>query len=191
MARIPLINKPDGLDERQREVLGAILSGPRGKIEGPLMAALHNPELADKWQQLGAALRYRTSLPPRLSEIAILVTARAWDCQLEWHIHARIAAEAGVEAAISEAIRLGRRPEGADAEALEIFDYVHELQRDKRVSQQPYDKVLARWGVKGTVELTALSGYYSMVAMTLNAHEFPLPGSVFPPLPTLSNRPPT
>ncbi len=182
MPRIPLINKLDGLDARQQEVLGAILAGPRGKIEGPLMAALHNPELADKWQQLGAALRYNTSLPPRLSEIAILVTARAWDCQLEWHIHEKIAREAGVEPALVEAIRHGKRPEGADADALAIHDFVRELQADKRVSQPAYDKVLARWGVKGTVELTALSGYYSMVAMTLNAHEFPMPGGAAPPL---------
>ena len=182
MARIPLINKLDGLDARQQEVLGAILSGPRGKIEGPLMAALHNPELADKWQQLGAALRYNTSLPPRLSEIAILVTARAWDCQLEWHIHEKIAREAGVEPAIVESIRQGKTPEAADADALAIHDFIRELQADKRVSQPAYDKVLARWGVKGTVELTALSGYYSMVAMTLNAHEFPMPGGAAPPL---------
>lgn len=182
MARIPLINKPDGLNARQREVLGAILSGPRGKIEGPLMAALHNAELADKWQQLGAALRYNTSLPPRLSEIAILVTARAWDCQLEWHIHEKIAREAGVEPEIIEQMRQGKRPEGADADALAIHDFIRELQADKRVSQPAYDKVLERWGVKGTVELTALSGYYSMVAMTLNAHEFPMPGEASPSL---------
>ena len=182
MPRIPLINKPDGLSPRQQEVLGAILSGPRGKIEGPLMAALHNPELAEKWQQLGAALRYDTCLPKRLSEMAILVTARAWNCQLEWAIHARIAAEQGVEVFIIDAIRQGRRPDGADAEALTIHDFVHELQRDKVVSQPTYTGVLDRWGVRGVVDLTALSGYYTMVAMTLNAHEFPVPGATEPPL---------
>jgi 4-carboxymuconolactone decarboxylase len=182
MARIPLINKPDGLTPDQQRVLSAVVSGPRGKIEGPLMAALHNAELADKWQQLGAVLRYSTCLPSRLSELAILVTARAWDAQLEWHIHERIARERGLEPAVIEAIRHGRRPDAADAQALEIHDFVHELQHDKRVSQPTYDKVLARWGVNGVVELTALSGYYSMVAMTLNAHEFPLPDGAAPPL---------
>lgn len=180
MARIPLINTPDGLSPEQSRVLASVVSGPRGKIQGPLMAALHNPDLADKWQQLGAMLRYKTCLPPRLSELAILVTARAWDAQLEWHIHEKIARETGVEAAVVEAIRAGHRPDGADAEALEVYDFVHELHATKRVSQAIYDKVLARWGVNGVVELTALTGYYSMVAMTLNAHEFPLPDDASP-----------
>ena len=185
MPRIPLINSPDGLSPDQQRVLAAVVSGPRGKIQGPLMAALHNAELADKWQQLGAVLRYKTCLPARLSELAIIATARAWDCQLEWSIHETIAREAGVEAAIVDAVRAGMRPDGADAEALEIFDFVTELQRTKRVSQPVYDKVLARWGVNGVVDLTALTGYYSMVAMTLNAHEFPVPDSAATPLPAL------
>jgi 4-carboxymuconolactone decarboxylase len=155
------------------------------------MAALHNAELADKWQQLGATLRYKTCLPPRLSELAIITTARAWDCQLEWHIHEKIAREAGVETAIVDAIRAGHRPDGADAQALEIFDFVTELQRTKRVPQPAYDKVLARWGVNGVVELTALTGYYSMVAMTLNAHEFPLPDGASAPLAVLPTDPRT
>ncbi len=188
MARIPLIDKPDGLSPEQQRVLASVVSGPRGRIQGPLMAALHNPALAEKWSELGAMLRYTTCLPPRLSELAILVTARAWDAQLEWHIHERIAREAGVDAVIVEAIRNGKRPADADAEALEIHDYVAELQSTKRVSQAVYDKVLARWGVNGVVELTALTGYYSMVAMTLNAHEFPLPGGAPEPLQPLTQQ---
>lgn len=191
MARIPLIDKPEGLSPEQQRVLAAVVSGPRGRIQGPLMAALHNAELADKWQQLGAILRYKTCLPPRLSELAILVTARAWDAELEWHIHARIAGEAGVDGAIIEAIRQGRRPDGADADAdaLEIHDFVAELQATRRVSQPIYDKVLARWGIAGVVELTALTGYYSMVAMTLNAHDFPLPDGAPPQLVPLGRGP--
>lgn len=186
MPRIPLINSPEGLSLDQQRVLASVVSGPRGRIQGPLMAALHNPALAEKWSELGAMLRYTTCLPPRLSELAILVTARAWDAQLEWHIHERIAREAGVDAATIEAIRMGRRPDGADVEALEIHDFVAELQRSRRVSQPVYDKVLARWGVNGVVELTALTGYYSMVAMTLNAHEFPLPDGAPEPLKPLA-----
>lgn len=182
MPRIPLINSPDGLSSRQKEVLASVVSGPRGKIQGPLMAALHNPELAERWSQLGAALRYGTCLPPRLSELAILVTARAWTCQLEWYIHEKIARDTGLEPAIIEAVCTGMRPDRADAEALEIRDFVHELQARKQVSDATYAKVLGRWGVNGVVELTALSGYYSMVAMTLNAHEFSLPDGAAPPL---------
>ena len=189
MPRIPLINSPEGLSPDQQRVLAAVVSGPRGKIQGPLMAALHNPRLADKWQQLGAVLRYDTCLPPRLSEVAIITTARAWDCQLEWHIHEKIARDAGVEDEIVDAIRAGIRPHRADAAVLEIFDFVTELQRTKRVSQPTYDRVSTRWGTNGVVDLTALTGYYSMVAMTLNAHEFPVPddnATPLAPLPSVS-----
>ena len=186
MARIPLLTSRAQLSAQQLKVFEAVVAGPRGKVQGPLMAALHNPDLADKWQQLGAALRYHTSLPPRLSELAILVTARAWTCQLEWFIHEPIARDAGVEPATIAAIKAGEMPRAIDDEARAIHDFVHELQADTQVSDATYAKVLARWGVTGVVELTALTGYYSMVAMTLNAHQFPLPDGVATPLAPLS-----
>ena len=87
MPRIPLPT-PDVMTPEQRKVYDSIVKGPRGTLVGPLRAALHRPELADKWQQFGELLRYRTSLPPEISEIAILVTARRWLSQVEWHMHA-------------------------------------------------------------------------------------------------------
>lgn len=182
MPRIPLLNSPEQLTPEQRRVHAAIVSGPRGRLQGPLMAALHNPDLADAWQRFGAILRYKTSLPLKLSEVAILVTARAWSCQLEWFLHAGFARDAGVDAAVIEAIRLDQRPVFADADTLAIHDFCRELQADRHVSAPTYARVLDRWGTTGTVELTALSGYYAMVAATLNAHEFPLPDGVAPPL---------
>lgn len=181
MARIPLVTR-DSLTPEQQRVYEAVVSGPRGTVQGPLLAALHRPELADKWQQLGEILRYRTVFPPRLSEVAILVTARHWNCELEWHIHAKAAREAGLGAAVIEDLRLGRRPDGADKDVLAIYDYCAELHETKRVSEAVYRRVLERWDVVGVVELTALVGYYSLVAMTLNAHEFPLPEGVAPAL---------
>jgi 4-carboxymuconolactone decarboxylase len=181
LPRIPLVD-PAAMTAEQRRVYEAVVSGPRGELRGPLRAALHRPELADKWQQLGEILRYRTSLPPRLSELAILVTARHCNCQLEWYIHEIMAQKAGLEPAIIEDIRSGRWPSDADAEALAIFDYANELNRHKRVDSATYGRVLDRWDVVGVVELTALIGYYTMVAMTLNAHEIPLPDGAAPPL---------
>jgi 4-carboxymuconolactone decarboxylase len=175
LARIPLLSSAEGLSPEQRAVFDAVVAGRRGKVQGPLMAALHKPELADKWQQLGEVLRYRTSLPPRLSELAILVTARAWSCQLEWYLHEGFAREVGLEPAIIDAVRLGQRPDSSDEDVLIVYDYCHELQRDKFVSEPTYQRALQRLKTVGVVELTALSGYYTMVAMTLNAHEFPLP----------------
>jgi 4-carboxymuconolactone decarboxylase len=179
LPRIPLVD-PQALTQEQRRVYDAVMAGPRGELRGPLRAALHRAELADKWQQLGELLRYRTSLPPHLSELAILVTARHCTCQLEWYIHESMARKAGLAGAIIEAIKTGRRPP-ADADALAIHDYADELNRRKTVGEETYARVLDRWGVIGIVELTALIGYYTMVAMTLNAHEIPLPEGATPP----------
>src|SRR5436190_14744346 len=96
VARIPLPS-PETMTPEQRRVYDAIVSGPRKTLVGPLRAALHIPELADKWQQFGELLRYRTSLAPRLSELAILVTAKHCHCQLEWLIHEQMARKAGLE----------------------------------------------------------------------------------------------
>jgi 4-carboxymuconolactone decarboxylase len=179
--RIPLVDV-ETMTAEQRRVYDAVVSGPRGALRGPLRAALHRPELADKWQQLGELLRFRTSLPPQLSELAILVTARYCNCQLEWSIHEAIARKAGLDAAVIEDVRTGRRPSPAEPDALAIFDYADQLNRTKTVDDATYRRVLDRWQVIGVVELTALIGYYTMVAMTLNAHEIPLPDGAVPPL---------
>jgi 4-carboxymuconolactone decarboxylase len=179
--RIPLVTPDQPMTAEQRRVYDAVASGPRGIVQGPLLAALHRPELAEKWQQLGELLRYRTSLPTQLSEVAILVTAQRSRCQLEWHLHEGFAEKAGVPRAVIDEIYAGRRPSAADPEMLAIHDYAAELQERRTVSEATYRRALGYWGVVGVVELTALIGYYTMVAMTLNAHEFPLPEGVEPP----------
>jgi 4-carboxymuconolactone decarboxylase len=179
--RIPLPT-PETMTPEQRKVYDMIVTGPRGTLVGPLRAALHSPELAEKWQQLGELLRFRTSLAPQLSELAILVTARRWSCQVEWYIHARAAAACGLDAAIIETIRNGQSPMIADWEARPIYDYSVELSTHGKVSDKVYGATLAMLGEVGVVELTALIGYYTMVAMTLNAHEIPLPDGAEPPL---------
>jgi 4-carboxymuconolactone decarboxylase len=182
LPRIPLF-PTDTMTAEQHRVHDAVVSGPRGELRGPLRAALYRPELADKWQQFGELLRYRTSLPAKWSELAILVTGRSCHSQLEWHIHAQMAEKAGLPADVIEEIRLGRRPKGLDEEGLAIYDYADELNRRKTVGEATYRRVLARWDAIGVVELTALIGYYTMVAMTLNCHDIPLPDGVAPPLP--------
>ena len=181
MARIPLPT-PETLTPEQRRVYDAVVSGPRGELRGPLRAALHRPELADKWQQLGELLRYRTSLPPRLSELAILVTARHCDCQLEWLIHAEMARKAGLAEPVIENIRTRRPIESIDQAECDIYAYAEELNRNNTVGYETHRRIRERFGTVGVVELTALIGYYTMVAMTLNAHEIPLPDGATPPL---------
>lgn len=177
MPRIPLPTH-DEMTPEQRAVHDRIVSGPRGEIKGPLRAALYNAELADRWQALGALLRYRTSLPPRLSELAILVTARACNAPFEWYAHRIEAEKAGIELEIIEAIRITADPPGLSADDSLVYRYALELNRHRSVSDRTYAAALQRFGAKAVVELTALVGYYTMVAMTLNAHEIPLPPGV-------------
>lgn len=182
MPRITLPS-PDQMDPAQRAVYDRIVSGPRGKIQGPLRAALHNPELADKWQALGALLRYGTGLSPRLSELAILVTGRACQSPFEWYAHRIEAEKVGIEAPIIEALLAQTVPPGLSEDEAVVYHYAVELNRDRSVSDPTYANALARLGERTVVELTALIGYYTMVAMTLNCHEIPLPEGVAPAFP--------
>jgi 4-carboxymuconolactone decarboxylase len=163
------------MNEDQRRVYDDIVRGPRGAVVGPLLAVLHRPDLADRWQKLGELLRYRTSLPARLTELAVLVTARRWNCILEWHIHEPIAVGAGVPRDVVESIRRNERPSFANADDAAIHAFAKELQDNTTVSDRTYAEILERWGIVGVVELTALIGYYTMVAMTLNAHAYEIP----------------
>jgi 4-carboxymuconolactone decarboxylase len=179
--RIPLPTRED-LDEAQRAVWDSVVSGPRGQVIGPLRAAIHNPELARRWSAMGEALRFNTSLPKRLSELAIVVTGRRWSSQVEWWVHARAAAEAGIARAIIEAIRDGHPPVFDAADEALVYSFARELQHDGRVGEATYAAAREAFGVRGVVELTALVGYYTMVSMTLNAHGIPLPDGEAEPL---------
>ncbi|MCR9275603.1 MAG: carboxymuconolactone decarboxylase family protein, partial [Rhodobacteraceae bacterium] len=171
--------EPETMTAAQREVYDQIISGPRRTLVGPLRAALHNPVLADRWQRMGQVLRFETSLPTRLSELAILVTARRWNSRLEWAIHARDADRAGLDPAIAESVRLCQPPGfGDDSEAREIYDFARQIVQTGDVAPDTYTAIVARWGEVGAVELTAVIGYYSLVAMTLNVHRIPLPEGV-------------
>lgn len=181
--RIPLL-APDAMNPAQRKVYDAVVSGPRGAMVGPLRAAIHSPDLAEKWQQFGAVLRYQTTLGARLNELAILITARHFDAQFEWHVHVQAARKAGLPEPIIEALRLAQRPVGMNDDESMIFDYCDQLHRTHFVSDASHRRVRERFGTVGVVELTALIGYYAMVAMTLNAHQLPLPEGVSPPMPT-------
>lgn len=180
MPRIPF-PEVETMTPAQLKVYQDVVNGPRGLMVGPLRAALHNAELADKWQQFGQLLRYQTSLPPRHSELAILVTARAWDCPFEWVQHEPVARSSGLSDDIIEAIRCDRRPAFDRRDDEIIYTYGKELHDRHGISDAVYGEALSLIGTVGVVELTALIGYYTLVAMTLNAHAFDLPaGSADP-----------
>ena len=188
MARISFPS-PETMNAQQRAVYDDIISGPRARLVGPLRAALHNPALADRWQKMGALLRFGTSISTRHSELAILVSARRWNSQLEWYVHAAAAQAAGLPQAVIDAMQVAAPPVFDDASDAAVYEYARQLLQQGMVEEPAYQAVLGLFGEAGTVELTAIIGYYSMVAMTLNAHHIPLPddGAVAPLHPVAGN----
>ena len=182
MPRIPLVTETN-MNADQRRVYDAMMNGPRRSPPvGPLAAAMHRPDLAEKWSDLGLVLRFNSSFPPRLREFVILFTGRFWDCQFEWFSHEGEARKAGLSEQTIETLRRGGSSFDAPDEQA-IHDYAVELLRDHRPSDATYQRILDAYGVAGIVELTALIGYYAMVALTLNAHDLGVPEGAKPPLP--------
>jgi 4-carboxymuconolactone decarboxylase len=177
MPRIPDI-VPEELSSDQRRVYDAIVAGPRGAVEGPLRVWLSSPELADKAQALGAFCRYGTSLPPRLSELAILVTGAYWRAGFEWHIHAPIGLAAGLDAAAVEAIRQGWEPHFTRSDEAAVYVFCSELLHERRISPETYDRLCGQLGRKAAIELVGILGYYGLISMTIVAFEVPVPEGV-------------
>jgi 4-carboxymuconolactone decarboxylase len=173
---------PERMTPRQREVAEAIAGGPRGGLRGPFQAWLRSPEVADRFQRVGEYVRFNSSIPAALNELAILVTAREWTAQFEWHAHHALAMKAGLPPAIAEAVARGERPEGMDADQSAVYDFATELHRERSVSDAAYAAVAERFGERGLVDLVAACGYYVAVAMTLNVARVPLPDGLPPPL---------
>jgi 4-carboxymuconolactone decarboxylase len=168
--RLALIDEAH-MNDAQRALLEAIRSGPRGKSitpRGPFAVWLHAPELGNLAQALGSHCRYRTGLPARLSEFAILCTARLWRAQYEWFAHAPMAENAGVRPKTIEDLRAGRTPKSAPKDERAIHAFVQELYKSSRVSERTYARVHAFLGDAGTVELVGILGYYALISMTLN-----------------------
>ncbi len=181
MPRIPLPT-PETMTREQRRVYDEILSGPRTRVVGPLGPALHQPELASVWAKFGEYLRFGTTIPARLRELAILVTARRWNSQVEWHIHAQAARRAGLPEDVLEAIRAADPPVFDDPLDALIYEYARAMQMTGQVPLDVYENVVEHFQAVGVVELTAVIGYYTLVSMTLNAHEIPMENDAPPPL---------
>jgi 4-carboxymuconolactone decarboxylase len=180
--RLPELTE-DKLDDAQRALLESMRTGPRGdrvKLGGPFGVYMHAPQYGDLTQQLGAFVRFKTSLEPRLSEFAILCTARMWRAQYEWHAHAPIAEKAGVKPEAIRDIKAGRTPKKAAKDERAIFDFVQELYKKRRVSDRTYKRVQGFVGDKGMVELVGILGYYTGVSMVLNIFNVPLPDGAAP-----------
>jgi 4-carboxymuconolactone decarboxylase len=165
----------ESLSPAQRQVHDAILSGPRGIVEGPLRVWLQSAQLAEKAQALGAFCRFGTSLPPRLSELAILVTGAYWRAGFEWHVHGPIAIKAGISPDIAEAIRKGETPRFIQSDEAAVYAFAHELLERRSVSDAAYRAVEAHLGKTGAVDLVGILGYYALISMTIVAFQVPVP----------------
>ena len=166
----------------QRSAYDEAASGPRGHAPAPMIAWLQNPELARRAQKLGELIRYQTSLPPRLSEFAILVVARHWTTHFEWQAHKKEALKAGIKPEAISMIAARRCPEFEDDAQRAVYDISKSMLEARVIADDLYQTGVRALGEKGLVELVAILGYYSLVAMTLNAFEIGLPDSLQPEL---------
>jgi 4-carboxymuconolactone decarboxylase len=171
---------PLGLDQmtaEQRAAAQAIIDGPRGALYGPFVPLLRSPELMANAQRMGEHLRYRSAIGTRLSELAILVTAREWNQQVEWAIHAPIAAANGIASDTIAAIAARATPPSMRAEEAAVYRFCIELHRQKRVSDPTYSAALALFGEHGVVDLMGINGYYTFLAMVMNAAQTAAPAA--------------
>jgi 4-carboxymuconolactone decarboxylase len=173
---------PEQMTPAQREVAAEITAGPRGEVRGPFIALIHNPELAGKLQKLGEYLRWKGKLPPKLKELAVLVTARRWTCQHEWVMHSKLALEGGLAKGTVDAIAASREPANLSDEEEAVYTFCREVHATGRAGDAAFAAIEERFGLDGALELIALNGYYTLMAMVLNNAGLPLPGNVEPPL---------
>jgi 4-carboxymuconolactone decarboxylase len=181
MARFPRLT-PETMTPEQRAVAAEISAGPRGEVRGPFIALIHNPELARRIQHLGEHLRWKSKLPASLLELAVLFTAREWNCQHEWYMHEKLARKAGLEPRIFEAVAQGKEPQGMSTDEALVYGFCKQAHKSGRVDDATFAAARERFGLDGTLELLALNGYYSMMAMVLNTAGMPLPDNAAPPL---------
>jgi 4-carboxymuconolactone decarboxylase len=175
MARVTDVSLEE-MTEDQKRVYQEIGGARHGVVRGPFAIWLRNPELADRANQFGNAFRLTGKLDKRLFELMVLVVARHWSAQYEWFVHEKNALDAGLTPSIVDAIRTRSAPEFSREDERVVYDTITELNETRTLSQPAYDRALAALGLDLLIELIAAAGFYTMVAMTLNAFDAPVPG---------------
>ena len=170
------------MTQAQLEMAQSVMSGARGSMQGPYNVLLRSPELGNLAQQFGAHTRFNSSLPLALNELTILLVARFWTCQFVWWAHRRIAADAGLYEAQIAAIATGNLPQDMSAEMAAVYNFCHELLQTRQVGDASYAAVVDRFGEVGAVDLMGTMSYYTLVSMSLNVDQYPLPDGAEPEL---------
>jgi 4-carboxymuconolactone decarboxylase len=169
-SRVRILAEQELTDE-QRTLLESIRSGPRGAgttIRGPFAVFLHAPAFGELAQRLGGYCRFKTAVPPRLSEFAILCTAKLWRAQYEWFAHVPQAERAGVKRETIRDLHRGRVPKSAPKDERALYDFIQELYKTRRVSDKNFKRVADMLGDAATIELVGILGYYVLISMILN-----------------------
>lgn len=172
--RLPTI-PPSQYTDEQKLAAAEFEAARKGPVFGPFEPLMHSPQLMSQARAMGDYLRFKSAIGNTLSELAILLTAREWSQDFEWTVHYPIALKAGIRPDIADAIAVGRRPTTMSADEGAVFDYVGELLNNKQVSDATFERAKSRFGTKGVVDLTGIIGYYSFLAMQLNAAQYPIP----------------
>ena len=177
--------KWDEMTPAQKTMMEHLVSGERRGAGGPFNVLLRSPEMGDLAQQFGAAMRFHSTLPKKLNEMAIIMTARYWTAQYEWNAHRTAAAQAGLNESIIQAIATGKRPASMDADETVVYNFATELLNTKQVSDAGFKAAVGKFGERGVVDLIGVMGYYQLVSMLLNVDRYPLPAGVKPELQAL------
>ena len=173
----------DQMNERQQAILEDIRSGPRGpSAHGPFLAWLQSPDLADRAQKLGEYLRFEAQMDKRLAELAILTVARKWTAQFEWYAHKKFAISAGLSENVIDSIEQRKQPNFVNEDEKAIYNFSMALQESYAVDDVTFNEAVRHIGRTGVTDLVGLLGYYTLVSMTLNVYQIPLPNSKPPPL---------
>jgi 4-carboxymuconolactone decarboxylase len=180
--------KPEEMTPAQKTWADLISAPPRNAkfVNPPYRAYIRNPELATRLSALSDYLRWNSSLPPRLSEFAILITARQWTAQYEWYAHYPLAIKGGLDPKIAADLAAGRRPDSMKDDEAAVYDLASELYRDKKVSDAVYKAAVSQFGEKGVMDIIGIIGYYDLVSMTLITMQAAAPNSDVAPLPALT-----
>jgi 4-carboxymuconolactone decarboxylase len=182
--RLPTI-PPAQYTAEQRQAAADFEAQRKVPVFGPFEPLMHSPQLMSQARAMGDYLRYKSALGNTLSELTILITAREWTQDYEWHVHYPIALKAGIRPEVADAIADGRRPAAMSPDEDIVYDYATELLKRKQISDATFERAKSRFGTKGVVDMTGIVGYYTFLAMQLNAAQYPTPkdGKKLPRMP--------
>ncbi len=172
----------DKLTDAQKKAAETFAEGRGYAIRGPFVPLIRSPEVMLRAKAMGDHLRFKSTLGPRLNEMVILITAREWSQQYEWQAHHPIALKEGLRREIADAIADGRRPAGMAEDEEAAYDMATEILRMKRVSDATYRRAVARFGEEGVIDLLGVTGYYTFLAIVMNATRTALPENMAEPL---------